>query len=155
MDCLVSQLMQEFQRASCGLDTAEEPVPLQQSWHLRKVPTCPGNIYEDGRHPTEVENDVKWTRTWKDMVGKLGSSHIKLVTPSVPSGGFSDSPESEDPQIDLEGDVDDLLHLARAGVVEFLNQLLAKAVPPDLKTPDTANVWEWTFRDIIKMPKAA
>jgi hypothetical protein len=37
--------------------------------------------------------------------------------------------------------------------VEFLNQLLTKAVPPDSETPDTANVWEWTFRDIIKMPK--
>jgi hypothetical protein len=32
--------------------------------------------------------------------------------------------------------------------------LLAKAVQADLETPDTANVWEWTFRDIIKMPKA-
>src|SRR6266851_5260387 len=45
------------------------------------------------------------------------------------------------------------LRLAREGGVEFLNQLLAKAVPPDLKTPDTANMREWTFRDIIKMPK--
>ena len=42
----------------------------------------------------------------------------------------------------------------REGGVEFLNQLLAKAVPPDSETPDTANVCEWTFRDIIKMPKA-
>jgi len=43
----------------------------------------------------------------------------------------------------------------REGGVEFLNQLLTKAVPPDLETPDTANVQEWwTFRDIIKMPKA-
>jgi hypothetical protein len=42
----------------------------------------------------------------------------------------------------------------REGGVEFLNQLLVKVVPPDLETPDTANVREWTFRDIIKMPKA-
>jgi len=89
------------------------------------------------------------------MVGKPGSSLTKPVTPSVPPGGFSDSPESEDLQTDSEGDVDDLLHLARKGVVEFLNQLLAKAVPPDSETPDTANMQEWTFRDIIKMPKAA
>jgi hypothetical protein len=134
---------------------AEEPVPLRRSSRLRKVPTRPGNIYGDGRHPTEVEKDVERTRTWKDMVGKPGSSRTKPVTPSVPPGGFSDGPESEDPQTDSEGDVDDLLRLAREGGVEFLNQLLAKAVPPDSETPDTANVREWTFRDIIKMPKAA
>jgi hypothetical protein len=56
---------------------------------------------------------------------------------------------------DSEGNVDDLLCLAREGGVEFLNQLLAKAVPPDSETPDTANVREWTFRDIIKMPRSA
>jgi hypothetical protein len=62
------------------------------------------------------------------------------MTPSVPPGGISDSPESEDPQSDSDSDVDKLLHLVRKGGVEFLNQLLAKAVPPDLETPDTANV---------------
>jgi hypothetical protein len=89
------------------------------------------------------------------MVGKLDSSRTKPVTPSVPPGGFSNGPESEDPQSDSEGDVDELLCLAREGGVEFLNQLLAKAVPPDSETPDTANVCEWTFRDIIKMPRDA
>jgi hypothetical protein len=87
------------------------------------------------------------------MVGKPGSSCTKPVTPSVPPGGFSDSPESEDLQTDSEGDIDELLYLAREGGVDFLNQLLAKAVPPDSETLDTANVQEWTFRDIIKMPK--
>jgi hypothetical protein len=89
------------------------------------------------------------------MVGKPGSSCTKPVTPLVPPGGFSNGPESEDPQTDSEGDVDELLHLAREGGVEFLNHLLAKAIPPDSETPDTANVREWTFRDIIKMPKVA
>ena len=102
--------------------------------------TCPGNIYGDGRHPTEVEKDVEQTRTWKDMVGKPGSSCTKPVTPSVPSRGFSSSPECEHLQTDSEGNVDDLLHLVREGGVKFLNQLLAKAVPPDSETPDTANV---------------
>src|SRR5216683_1238837 len=122
---------------------------------MRKVPTCPSNVYGDGRHPTEVEKDIEWTRTWKDMVNKLGSSCIKPVLPLVIPRGFSNGPESEDPQIDSEGDVDKLLCLAREEGVEFLNQLLAKAVPPDSETPDTANVREWTFRDIIKMPKDA
>ncbi len=68
------------------------------------------------------------------MVNKLGSSQIKLVSPPVISGGFSNGPESEDLQTDSEGDVDELLCLAREGGVEFLNQLLAKAVLPDLET---------------------
>src|SRR5216683_6141753 len=89
------------------------------------------------------------------MVNKLGSFHIKPVPPPVIPGGFSNDSKSEDPQTDLEGDVDELLCLVRKGGVEFLNQLLAKAVPPDSETPDTANVQEWTFRDIIKMPKDA
>jgi len=122
---------------------------------MRKVPTHSGNVYGDGRHPTEVEKDIEQTRTWKDMVNKLGSSHIKPVAPPVIPGGFSNGPESEDLQTDSEGNVDELLHLVREGGVEFLNQLLAKAVPPDSETPDTANVREWTFRDIIKMPKDA
>jgi hypothetical protein len=103
--------------------------------------------------PHRSRKDIEWTRTWKDMVGKPGSSCTKPVTPLVPPGGISNSSESEDPQSDSEGDVDELLCLAREGEVEFLNQLLAKAVPPDSETPDTANVQEWTFRDIIKMPK--
>ena len=117
-----------------------EPVLLRRSMRLRKVPTHPGNVYGDGRHPTEVEKDIEQTRTWKDMVNKPGSSHMKPVAPLVISGGFSNGPESEDLQTDSEGNVDELLCLAREGGVEFLNQLLAKAVPPDLETPNTANV---------------
>ena len=39
--------------------SAKEPVPLRWSLCLRKVPTCPGNVYGDGRHPTEVERDIE------------------------------------------------------------------------------------------------
>ncbi len=83
------------------------------------------------RHPTKVE---------KDMVNKLGSSYIKLVIPPVIPKGFSNGSESENPQTDLEGNIDNLLYLVREEGVEFLNQLLAKAVPPDSETPDTTNV---------------
>jgi len=73
---------------------------------------------------------------WVPSCGNLA------ITPSLGIGRFS-------------GTVDNLLCLAREGGVEFLNQLLAKAVPLDSETLDTANVWEWTFRDIIKMPRSA
>ena len=46
------------------------------------------------------------------MMGKPGSFHTKPVTPSVPPGGFSDGPESEDLQTDSEGDVD-IFHALR------------------------------------------
>jgi hypothetical protein len=50
--------------------------------------------------------------------------------------------------------VEDILHLQREGGVQFLNHLLAKAVPPDLESPDSA-MHKWTFRDIHKMPSDA
>jgi hypothetical protein len=38
------------------------PVPLRRSARLRKVPTCPDNVYGDSRAPTEIERDIWWTR---------------------------------------------------------------------------------------------
>ena len=70
------------------------------------------------------------------------------TTPSAPSETLQ--PESEE-----EDEVDDILRLTREGGVEFLDYLLAKAVPLDLESPDTANIHEWTFRDILKMPSAS
>jgi hypothetical protein len=32
--------------------------------------------HEFVRYPTKVEKDVEWTRTWKDIVGKLSSFHL-------------------------------------------------------------------------------
>jgi hypothetical protein len=54
-----------------------------------------------------------------------------------------------------EDEVEDILHLQREGGVQFLNHLLAKAVPPDSESPDSANVHEWTFRDIHTIPSDA
>jgi Reverse transcriptase (RNA-dependent DNA polymerase) len=54
-----------------------------------------------------------------------------------------------------EDKVEDILHLQREGGVQFLNHLLAKAVLPDSESPDSANVHEWTFKDIHKMPSDA
>jgi Reverse transcriptase (RNA-dependent DNA polymerase) len=66
---------------------------------------------------------------------------------AAPPGALSEcSPHNSD-----ENEVEDILHLQREGGVQFLNHLLAKAVPPDSKSPDSANVCEWTFRDIHKM----
>jgi hypothetical protein len=65
---------------------------------------------------------------------------------AAPPGALSEhSPHNSD-----DDEVEDILCVQREGGVQFLNHLLAKAVPPDLESPDSANVCEWTFRTFIK-----
>ena len=42
-----------------ALPSAPEPVPLQRSAQLRKVPTRPGNIYRESRNLTQIEKDIR------------------------------------------------------------------------------------------------
>ena len=127
---------------------APEPVPLRRSEHLRKIPTCPGNVYGEGKHLTQIESDIQRTKTWKEMMEPPGSSEAlsDLPTNSNLPGSREKLPIASDDK------VDDLLHLMREGGVKFLDYLLAKAVPPDPESPDTSKVREWTFWDILKMP---
>jgi hypothetical protein len=46
-----------------------------------------------------------------------------------------------------------LAKLAQEGGVDFINYLLAKAVADDGSLPNTSSPKEWTFRDILRMPK--
>jgi len=45
-----------------------------------------------------------------------------------------------------------LSYLAKHGGVRYLNTLLAAAVPPGSEIPDTCNIHEWSFKDIMCMP---
>jgi len=45
-----------------------------------------------------------------------------------------------------------LSYLVKHGGVRNLNTLLAIAVPPGSEIPDTCNICEWTFKDIMRMP---
>jgi len=47
-----------------------------------------------------------------------------------------------------------LSYLAKHGGVRNLNTLLAAAVPPGSEIPDTCNIHEWSFKDIMRMPSA-
>ena len=124
---------------------ASEPVPLRRSAQLRKVPTCPDNAYGERRHPTDIEKGIRQTCTWKEMTRNEPSSsgaHQQSEQPpadtAAPPGALSErSPQNCD-----EDEVEDILRLQREEGVEFLNHLLAKAVPPDLESPDSANVCE-------------
>jgi hypothetical protein len=135
-----------------------EPVPLRRSAWLRRVPTHPDNAYGECRHPTDIEKGIRWTRTWKDMTGsKPGSSRTQQpfeqppADNAAPPGALSEClPHNSD-----DDKVEDILCLQREGGVQFLNHLLAKAVPPDSESPDSANVCKWTFKDTHKMPSDA
>jgi len=45
-----------------------------------------------------------------------------------------------------------LSYLVKHGGVRNLNTLLAAAVPPGSEIPDTCNICEWSFKDIMRMP---
>ena len=131
---------------------APEPVSLRRSVQLRKIPTCPGNIYGEARHPTEIERDIMQRRTWTRMTDPTpGPSKTPMPGETTPSA----LSETLQPESEEEDKVDDILYLIRKGGVKFLDYLLAKAVPLDPESPNTANICEWTFRDILKMPSAS
>jgi hypothetical protein len=142
-------------------ETTSDVVP-KQSEQLRKVPTNPDNIYSD-RHPSKVSRDIEWTRTWKQMVENQPgsswqhSSHDQTESGKSPEQSASKLPTTlSESSHDSEDEVDQqlLTRLAQEGGVKFQDYLLAKAVPPyDLESLDTSNICEWTFRDILRMPK--
>jgi transposase InsO family protein len=142
-------------------ETTSDVAP-RRSERLRKVPTNPDNIYGD-RHPSKVSRDIEWTCTWKQMVeNQLGSSRQRSSHDQTESGKSPEQSASKNPTTlsesshDSEDEVDQqlLTRLAQEGGVKFQDYLLAKAVPLyDLGSPDTSNIREWTFRDILRMPK--
>ena len=74
------------------------------------------------------------------------SSSSPSSTPATPGAPSGHLPVSED-------EVDDIIRLTREGGVQFLNHLLTNAIPPDSDSPNTANIREWTFKDILRMPQ--
>ncbi len=109
-----------------------------------------------------IIHDIAQTHTWQHLTGDqlvsswLRSHQDQRIPGEIPEQSDPNPPsaESESPHTP-EDKVDQqlLTHLAQEGGVKFLDLLLAKAVPlVDLELPDTSNIHEWTFRDILKMP---
>ena len=132
-----------------------DPVPLRRSARLRNIPTRPDNVYGERRHPTAIQRDINRSCTWKQMT-QPGSSRTRTMPGGVSDDSshpeqapnspevLSDPPESED-------EVDDMIEkLAHEGGVQFVNHLLAKAVPLDDSLPPD-NIREWTYKDILRM----
>jgi hypothetical protein len=101
---------------------APEPAPLRRSDHLKKIPTCPGNVYGDRRHPTAIEKDVQQKHTWRRMTehmpGSFGNDNSS-EQPETSSKSKNTAPPSAPSEIPLpdssDNEVDDLLRLQREG----------------------------------------
>jgi len=73
----------------------------RRSEQLRRVPTCPGNVYGEQRHPTDIERDTRRTQTWREMTeeqcrSQLTSSrsdHFQETNPGPSPPHSSDDPD--------------------------------------------------------------
>jgi len=139
---------------------------------LRRVPTCPRNVYGEQRHPTDIERDTSHTTTWREMtqmqqrsqMSSSPSDHFQETNPGPSPHHSSDDPdqslgecsEGSDDSSESARSVDEvedtLSYLVKHGGVRNLNALLAIAVPPGSEIPDTCNICEWSFKDIKCMP---
>ena len=83
------------------------------------------------------------------------------MVPSAPQGeqqmvpGPSSAPNTRDSYRDAPLDIpeDRLAKLAQEGGVDIINYLLAKAIADKESLPPTLTPREWTFRDILQMPR--
>jgi reverse transcriptase-like protein len=142
---------------------------------VRRPPLCPGNIYGEERHPTEIEQDVGRLRQWQRMTAsepsspepRRGSSQSSQprspenITPPSPEGEIpppveesssgenateSDSNQSQD---EVE---QSLSLLTQEGGVGLMNYLLAKAITPDSSVLPVSTIREWSFKDLMCLP---
>jgi len=135
--------------------------PLQCSGWERKVPSHPGNIYGEDRHPIEQHCDIQQLHQWKDTVrGKPGHSQPPSSIScqrQVPGPSTGTPPHDNSPLTPLGSDdeVEDLIvtQLAQEGGVAFVNYLLAKAIPFNSHIVQTASIREWTYKDILHLPE--
>ena len=142
--------------------TPPPPPPRCSEWE-RRIPTHPGNVYGDNRHPVQQYRDVQQMCQWRDMVGdRRGCS----LPPSAPCQSWVPGPSHGKPQHESDtllppsrGSVDkveDLLvaQLVQEGGVELVRYLLAKAVLLTESTAESTPIREWTYKDIMHMPEA-
>lgn len=139
-----------------------QPQPLpRRSGRERRIPSRPGNVYGEDRHPVQQHRDVQRMRQWRDIVGDVpGRSQPPSTTRQrqVPGPSTGHPQRDDSPLTPLPSDVEveDLLlaQLAQEGGVQFVNYLLAKAVPHDSHIMHTTSIREWTYKDILRLPEA-
>ena len=130
----------------------QPPPPPRKSGRERKIPMRPVNVYGEKQNPVDIEHELKRRDAGRDQ----GNAWQRQVPPPIgeqqvpgPSSAPPAHTDHDSPQNIPE---DHLAQLAQEGGVEFINYLLIKAVPPD-DSLLPSNLREWTFRDILQMPK--
>jgi hypothetical protein len=159
------------------------PTPvLRRSSHLRRPPTCTGNVYGESQDPTDIEQDISCEARWEHYTSGASSPEdtpsIQLPAETPPESPRAATPlEYADPEqgADEENvpsgptesshgpgsseDVEDVLFhwqglnfLMKEGGVHYLNYLLDKADAPNSELPDISKVREWSYKDLLRLP---
>ena len=142
------------------------PVEPRRSGRERKPVTRKGNVYGEQRKPQDIIKDIEKQGRWKKMVSegqgrpqsKLGPSRQQqqVPGPSAPNPTPSDIPVESAPSNEDAAEQAELLlaQLCQEGGVPLVELLLSKALSTtDNGLPDGSSLREWTFRDILKLPK--
>jgi hypothetical protein len=130
----------------------QPPPPPRKSGRERKIPLRKDNVYGERRNPVDIERELKRPATGKDQGTSRQREHPVPNNDEQVPGPSSDNQSGGSGQ-DAPQDITEehLAKLAKEGGVEFMNYLMAKAVPIDDSLPQSTR--EWTFRDILRMPK--
>jgi transposase InsO family protein len=132
----------------------QPPPPPRRSGRERRMPVRPDNVYGDKRNPVDLHREDR-----RRALGKERNQDLRQEIPDAPQGDQQmvpgpSSPNTRDRYHDAPQDTESqLAKLAQEGGVDLINYLLAKAVADDGSLPNTSSPREWTFRDILRMPK--
>ena len=105
-------------------------VPLRHSERLRKIPCREGNVYGESRHPLEIERDIstRTSRRWSSWQSSPPRDELEGFNEPETS---HEAPATQNSDEEVEAGLKAFSTLAEEGGVQFLNYLLAKAVPHD------------------------
>ena len=123
---------------------ADEP-QLRHSGRHRTTTKCPGNVYVEQAPPSKTLADIEKMSDWKKLIGKL-----LVPDPTLPQSNRRDTIHCPRQPVDTTH----VAKLAQEGGVGLINYLLNQAIPPNESLPDPDNVRNWTYKDILRMPKA-
>jgi Reverse transcriptase (RNA-dependent DNA polymerase) len=157
---------------------------LRRSSCLRRPPTCTGNVYGELRDPTDIEQEISHEAQWEHYTSGASSPEdapplqLPEDTPSdSPRAAtpleYADPEQGEEEETSPSGStelsngtnssesVEEILFhwqglnfLVKEGGVHYLNYLLAKADTPNLELPDVSKVREWSYKDLLRLPKS-
>lgn len=86
---------------------------------------------------------------WRKLVNE--KPPLPAAQDKVPGPNSAHQPDQHDDDAPDDPEAH-MAQLCREGGVEFVNYLLAKAVPPHESLPQESNIREWTHKDIMNLP---